>query len=310
MARDYLRTIGFVLLLGCGLSAASAAEAPGDVSPRGQAWAVLTRDPPEEDPAVLSRAILDVVRAGFPEDLDRLATYMQSYVFGEDFAIPPRPQILLPTSGTCPFKELMRSIAECDTPFAEELLVLYARSDFISQDRLGDREHQFRRSYVLQALGCLHPKTNGTYSLLGKELIGAPTVTTDPYRVLTKYGTDEYAFQALVSIGDERAAGVLRREMFRAGDWPRHLDIWVSDLAKGRQKPANFELLLSLAEQTSSTTWQERILPYLVERQIRRGSEGTVFEYPAYDSLPVSTRDKLLKVVSAADQHQIHPKGD
>jgi tetratricopeptide (TPR) repeat protein len=322
MSCDYLRAIGLVLLLGCGLSAASAgeppgdasppggrgsglptaavsrAEATGDVSPRGQAWAVLTRNPPEEDPAVLSRAILAVVRARVPEDLDRLATYMQSHVFGEDFAIPPEPQLLLPTLGTCPFKELMRSIAECDTSFAEELLVLYAQSGFISQERPIDHEHRFRRSYVLQALGCLHPKTDGTYSLLDKELMPLPRRQGEPI--------DEDAFTSLVSIGDERAAGILRREAFPD---PRNwAETRVSGLAKGRDKPANFELLFSLAQQASAARSQERVLTYLVERQVRRGTGGIIFVYPGYDNVPLATRDKLLKVVSAADRTKFSAK--
>ena len=187
-----LRVMGLSLLLGCWLSTTRAADVAADSTPRGQAWAVLTRDPPEKDPAVLSRAILAVVCAGVPEDLDRLATYMQSDDFGKAFAIPPRPQLLAPTIGTCPFKELMRSIAECDTSFAEELLVLYAHSSFISPD-------WFRRSYVLQALGCLHPKTNGTYSLLDKDLMPPPRRQPEPI--------DGDAFQALVSIGDEARLG-------------------------------------------------------------------------------------------------------
>ena len=343
MACDYPRAIGLVLLLGCGLSAASAgeppgdasppggrgsgpptaavsgAEATGDVSPRGQAWAVLTRNPPEEDPAVLSRAILAVVCAGVPEDLDRLATYMQSHVFGEDFAIPPEAPTN-PSAGTCAFKELMRSIAECDTAFAEELLVLYARSIFDAERAPSDRAPRLRRAYIFLALGCLHPKTNGTYSLLDKELAwrGWPTSVRD----LAKHGGDGDAFQSLVSIGDERAAGILRREMFRDPlEWvgALNLDIWVSCLAGERDKPANFELLFSLAEQAppakvqgrilpNAARLQERVLTYLVERQVRRGTAGSIFVYPGYDNVPLATRDKLLKVVSAADRTKFSAK--
>ena len=88
-----------------------------------------------------------------------------------------------------------------------------------------------------------------------------------------------------------------------------NLDIWLSGIAKGRGKPANFELLFSLAGQVPNTRSQERILTYLAERQVRRGTGGIIFEYPGYDNLPIATRDKLLKVVSAADRTKFRSKG-
>jgi hypothetical protein len=78
---DCLRAIGLLLALCCGL-AASAAETPTAAPSRAEAWGGLTRKPLEEDATVLTRAILDIVRARNPEDLDKLATYMQSEEFG------------------------------------------------------------------------------------------------------------------------------------------------------------------------------------------------------------------------------------
>jgi len=61
---DYLRVMGLLLLLGCWLSTTRAADVTADSTPRGQAWAVLTRKPSEMEPSVLPRAILDIVRVG------------------------------------------------------------------------------------------------------------------------------------------------------------------------------------------------------------------------------------------------------
>jgi len=207
----------------------------------------------------------------------------------------------------------MWSIAECDTSSAEELLVLYARGAFAAEPSPRDREHRFRRDYIFQALGRLHPRTNGTYSLLDKEWTerSGPPGGADPHDFFATFGGNTNAFQALVSIGDERSAGILRREMFNdARDWAAipNLETWLSEIAKHRDKPANFELLFSLVKDAPSAQTRERILPYLVQRQIRRGT-GLIHVYPGYDNLPVATREKLLKVVNAADRTKFSQKG-
>ena len=285
----------------------------------GKLRALLTRNPPDEDPAVLSCAILAVVRAGVPEDLDRLATYMQSYVFGEDFAVPPEMPTN-PSAGTCAFKELMRSIAECDTAFAEELLVLYARSIFDAERAPRDRAPRLRRAYIFLALGCLHPKTNGTYSLLDKELDAGAADGSVTWRntVATERLSCRWS-----------ASGTRTRRRFSAGkmfrdslEWAGalNLDIWLSCLAKESDKPAELRTVV-LACRAGVTAkvqgrnpaerrkLQEQILKYLVERQIVRGTGDIIFEYPGYDNVPVATRDKLLKVVSAADRTKFSREG-
>jgi len=309
MFRDYLCALGVVVSFGCGLSA-SAAEAPGETPSRTQAWAALTREPLEKDPALLSSAIIAIVRAAVPEDLDRLATYMQTDGFAEAFAIPS--QLRMPTLGTCPFKELLSSIAECESSFAEELLVIYARRALDTERVPRDRVARLRRGYIFQALGHSRPKTIGTYSFLCREMSwkGWARGAGD----LMQREGDSDAFSSLVSIGDDRAAEMLRREMFSdPQEWTRTpvllLDPWVSDMAMARDKPANFALLFSLAQEARTEELQERILMYLVERQILRGSEAIIFKYPGYDKLPAVTRESMLKVVNAADRSKFSPKG-
>ena len=184
---------------------------------------------------------------------------MQSYVFGEAFAVPPAKEM-------CPFGDLMRSIAECDTLLAEELLVLYAHSDFVSHDR-------FRRSYVLQALGYLHPKTVGTYSLLAREMVPQPSPEgPKDFRDFLLHSDGHYAgdsLRSLVRIADDRAAGVIRSVLFSdPGAWTKSpsLDFFLGTIAAGRREPANFGLLVTLAKDAPDPDMQGRILHLLEMR--------------------------------------------
>jgi hypothetical protein len=263
------------------------------------AWAVLTRHSDKRDPKELSKAVLDIVHAGHEEDLDKLLDYMQSEEFDRAFAFPTKRRGSLLSY---PFSVLMRQIAQCDTMFAEELLVRYAQSDSVfGEGRRGRPENQARAIVVDDAVGRLHPRTNGTYSFLARQM-GAPF----------RYGAIA-PLQSLVRIGDERAAGVIRRKILGAStDFAKaeNWDLVWEVIAMGRDRPAMFGLLLSLAVQAPNPGLREKILANLVQRLPNpidpddRPSE----EFPSYERLPVATRHQLLQLVSAADTKGFSPK--
>jgi hypothetical protein len=128
------------------------------------------------------------------------------------------------------------------------------------------------------------------------------------------HGVGGFALSSLTRIGDERAAAVIKHNLFAIAkkNWNlANMDVpfILDDIGRGRDRPAILGLLLELAQEAPSAEMQERILKTLVaDRALATIPDMPTFAFPSYRDLSVPTRANLLGLVNAVDTKALSPK--
>jgi hypothetical protein len=266
----------------CGLVSMAGDSVSSPPAKADAAWVVLTRHSDKRDPKELSKAVLDIVHAAHEEDLDKLLDYMQSEEFDRAFAFPKNA----PDWQGQPFSKLMLAIAKSNRMFSEELLVQYAHSNRVFGRYTATDSQQYHRSIsVVWAMGYLHPRTTGTYSLPAMGIA----------RKLQE--ASGHAVASLARIGDDRAAAIFGRMLAKtkASD----IESTARSIAlAGRDRPAMFGFLLELAEDANDFGTQKAILQNLVADQLLPLiPDVKPINFPSYSALSNSDRERLFEQV-------------
>jgi len=270
-----------------------AAAVPPDLK---EAWATLGR-PADADHQELAQATVAVVRAGDEDDLDRLVERLEHDDYLRKFAYPKR---LTQRLESYPFSTLVRDVARCNNTFSEKLLIRLAQSETVSGKLQGGVLQKYKRSIaIVIAMGYLQPQTDETYEILTRGIS----------RSLCMGNT--IALASLVRIGDERAAKLIKLHAFETPK--RHpadrIPHYLTELGRGRDRPAIFGLLLTLAEDAPSARLERHALEVLVlEKSVPGGPDDPWFVFPSYQAVSDSTRDKLRKLVKSVDTTKLSPE--
>jgi hypothetical protein len=256
-----------------------------------KAWVIL-ESPGDANTNDLANAVSTIVGSEAENDMIRLAEAIESEPFLKAFAYPEPINAPIEMH---PFSKLMDSVASCGSTRSEILLLQLARSKSVTGEMTkgkGTEQTYMRGIAITKALGYIEPKCDETYDLLEKGISGELRISRG------------VPLRSLIQIGDESAASVLERVLFREEkQWSdENAPVLLQYFGRGRDHKPIMSLLLKWAQEAPSPEIRIVILKVLTSpKSTSYFPDSEPFDFASYQDLTKEEREILLHAVNAID---------